>query len=198
MNKKYSLAVFSACLIITGCAQVDRYQGDVRDWWAQENIFLENAGQKRRAESARYRVPPTYQLMSNQNVTVYPLDGPVQPPRQYAEPTQRPQQQSLIKSSVAFDPSVEVYALDDNQGRPSYVPNYAVPSYGPMDSAALGSMEQTKPEFNMAPIQMTQPVIPNTIKQNNYTSTDLMNDIQKEPLAKTPGRRSRPVLTAYD
>lgn len=197
MNTNQSIAVLTAFILLTGCAKVDRYQTEVSDWWAKENIFLEQGiGQRRSAESARYRIPPTHELMSNENVTVYSLDAPADNIGANRGPAQRPQQQSFIKSSVAFDPSVEVYALDNNQDRPSYVPQYAVPSYGAMDSAAISPIKQVTPVMDTAPVQMPEPALPQN--DSDYTSTDLMQDIQKKPLDKKPGRRSRPVLTAYE
>ncbi len=119
------------------------------------------------------------EIMSNENVIVYPVDGDLSKKRQTFPEYRGVLENTTRGGYTVFDSSVTVFAVEGRTGRPQYLPNYSVPQYS----------EQYR---TTQPIAYADngPLIPMRGQQQRVPSV---------PLAITPaGRRSSPVLTAYE
>ena len=160
----------------SACAQIENYNATMKDWWSGDTARQEK---ERLAQSARYRTMSTAEIMSNESVIVYPVDGGTED-----EQKGFPEDVSDTGYTV-FDPSVQVYSVDGSaEARPSYLPDYAVPLYS--------SSSSERPD-----ITFTTPDIAKDMGGVTATPLTPINEDYHEPLSKVPGRRSAPVLTGY-
>ena len=178
--------LLGATALVSGCTQMDNYQSKAISLIGGDNstINAEEAAAQEKAKRSQYSLLPMPHIMSNENVIVYSLDGDV-------SDMQRTFASGNPADSYAhtvFDPSVEVYAVDGSSKGPSYLPEYLVPMYG------------TMPKESIDTLQKGSVLTTSTVYGANNTVL-----ITKSPLApikrspkKTPGRRSAPILTAYD
>jgi len=84
------------------------------------------------------------ELYSNSNVIYYPLDKPA------GDVTHKfPQYRGVLENTTGggytvFDPSVTVYAIEQGQTKPSYLPEYSVPKYAEQYEANIILKEQAE------------------------------------------------------
>jgi hypothetical protein len=102
---------------------------------------------------------------------------------------------------TAFDPSVEVFAVDNSTFRPSYIPEYAVPSFGNQKTMANNSTvlqrpspsltgQVERPDIKFAPVAMVP-------RAPVFEGQNMMNP-NTPSVIDSPSRRSPPILTAYE
>ena len=130
----------------------------------------------------------TPELMSNNNVIVYPITGDITDQKQTFAQYRGVVENTTAGGYTVFDPSVTVYAVEGQGMKPAYLPDYSVPQYAqqyapaPMPNAPIAIPM-------MVPSPPTMPG--ETFAQTPSTPVPLIG-------AKTlAGQRSGPVLTGY-
>jgi hypothetical protein len=120
------------------------------------------------------------EIMSNENVIVYPVEGDLSSKHQTFPEYRGVLDNTTRGGYTVFDSSVTVFAVEGRTGRPQYLPNYSVPKYA----------EQYRPTQTMPTYANNGPLMPMAGQPQRVPSA---------PLAITPtGRRSAPVLTTYE
>lgn len=120
------------------------------------------------------------EIMSNENVIVYPVEGNLSKKRQEFPEYRGVMENTTRGGYTVFDSSVTVFAVEGTTHRPQYLPRYSVPQYAEQYVARSRSYTQTSgPLVPMAGETFAQPV-------------------PIAPKMTEAGRRSAPVLTAYE
>lgn len=120
------------------------------------------------------------EIMSGENVIVYPVDGDLSLERKTFPEYRGVMENTTRGGYTVFDSSVTVFSVEGRTDRPEYLPHYSVPKYA----------EQYRAQPVATRYNDNGPLMPITGQAQQKTSA---------PLAITPtGRRSAPVLTAYE
>lgn len=126
--------------------------------------------------------PNMEEIFSNESVIYYPLDkSPASVKQKF------PEYRSVLDNTTAggytvFDPSVTVYALNNNGGKPDYLPAYSVPQYAAQYKTDVKIQEQKAAAII--------PPLPQSYNTPRAPLTSPAPAVQQQ-------RRSRPVLTGY-
>ena len=182
MSKLSLCLLVGGVICLSGCGTAGSYGSKAKGWMFGNDTEMTEAEveTQRRATRSQYALLPMPDLMSNENVIVYPLEGDLDQRRQtFPENT-------TAGGYTVFDSSVQVFAVDGPEQKPDYLPEYAVPLYESGEYTTLRrpspSLTAYKMEPNMKPTDITKaPLAP----------------VKRSP-KRTPGRRSAPVLTAYE
>ena len=163
---KYAFVLFCA-LSLQACQHLKPHQP------AEEPVVVEVIEQPQPVKM------DNAQIMSNQNVIVYPVTGDMSNTREGFPEYRGIVENTTMGGYTVFDSSVTVFAVEGTTHRPEYLPRYAVPQH----------VEQhyKMPESYGGTTSVLTPLSGSNLKQNY------------EPLSITnAGRRSKPILTAYE
>lgn len=138
----------------------------------------------------QYNYSSLSQLMTNENVIVYPVDGPIDENRK-AFPENGNSFGDKGGYNV-FDPSVQVFSVDGDGGRPSYMPDYSVPQ----NTDVRRPMLTQKDDVGSSTVTITKSET--FLRPDEVRQTPLAPTAQTAPISSQAGRRSRPVLTSYE
>lgn len=171
-------------MLTGGCAGVG-------EWLSAEPAKSESGTD---SSSKGYNTQSMADLMSSENVMVYPLDGPIDPKRltfpEYDNPLDT---KTTAAGYTVFDPSVEVYSGGEiYEDRPEYLPEYSVPKYHPLPKKKVVEEDVNIVDGAMVTdgeaVGLPRPVGP------ILTSVDPVYD-ETPPSDSAP--RYTPVLTSY-
>ena len=204
------LSLVSCLFLLTACENIHQYW---KDTWVDDSAVWANNYNGQHNPDAVVRAPDpktnirdrsetnatdTSKMFSNPNVIVYPVSGdPYEQQKQTFPEYRGVMDNTTAGGYTAFDESVTVYSLGQRNAKPSYMPDYAVPKYAQPSTA--GEMMPMPTTQQRGPTSLTTmsprvPSAPNTSRE--YTPQT--NNLPVQSVPSRAGRRSRPVLTAYD